>query len=128
MTDEPRTDPIPLVCETEDLEASPGEVEYLRTYTYEGDATVRIIGDEDGVEEDTDTRPLGWLNSARITTDPEEDAVHACISVADPRGAFVMTVRRMPDGRMVIHLPHPGEGMPHMKTKVLHDGTLEVVR
>ena len=71
--------------------------------------------------------PLTWLNSARITTDPDDDAVHCLVSVGDPRGAFCFTVRRLPDGGMVLHLPHPGEGMAHESTREVHPGTLEVV-
>lgn len=71
--------------------------------------------------------PLSWLNSARITTNADEDSVSCLVSVGDPRGAFCMTVRRLPDGRIVLHLPHPGEGMPHLTTQQLHEGTLVVV-
>ena len=38
-----------------------------------------------------------------------------------------MTVRRCPDGRIVLHLPHPDDSMPHLPTKQLHEGTLVVV-
>jgi len=71
--------------------------------------------------------PLDWLNSAKITVDADEDSVSCLVSVGDPRGAFCMTVRRLPDGRIVLHLPHPGESMPHMTTEALHEGTLVVV-
>ena len=66
------------------------------------------------------------MNSARVTTDPEDDAVHCVISVGDPRGGFCMTLRRLPDGRVVLHLPHPGEGLPHVETRMLNSGTLEL--
>ena len=96
-------------------------------YAYDGDASVRICNDaaENGYEQEPGT--LTWLNSARITTDPNDDAVHCVVSVGDPRGGFCFTVRRCPDGRIVLHLPHPGEGMPHLPTKQLHEGTLVVV-
>ncbi len=71
--------------------------------------------------------PLDWLNSARITLDPESDAVHCAISVGDPRGAFGFTVRRLTSGEIVIHTPYPGEGMAHMETRQEHPGTLIVV-
>jgi hypothetical protein len=88
--------------------------------------------DED--EDDPDSthaepEPLHWLNSARVTADPDEDAVHLAVSIGDPRGAWVMTVRRIPDdaetnaGALVLHVPHPGDSMPHTGLRRLHDGT-----
>lgn len=71
---------------------------------------------------------LSWLNSARITTDPEGDAVHCIVSVGDPRGGFCFTVRRLSDGRLVIHTPCPGEDLAHECTAHLHAGTLLVVK
>ena len=70
--------------------------------------------------------PLSWLNSARITADPDDDAIHCVVSVGDPRGGFCFTVRRLSDGRLVIHTPYPGESMAHCETEPLHDGTLLV--
>ena len=86
--------------------------------------SVRVCNDaaENG---EPDPGPLFWLNSAAIRVDPDDDAIHLSASVADPRGAFVMTVRRLPDGRIVIHLPHVGQSMPHVETAELHGpGTL----
>jgi len=95
-------------------------------YAYDGDASVRIGNEaaENGYPQDPG--PLDWLNSARITTDPEDDAVRCSVSVGDPRGAFVFTVRRLSDGRLVIHVPHPGESLAHVETSQLHEGTLLV--
>ena len=70
--------------------------------------------------------PLSWLNSARVTADRDEDAVHCVVSIGDPRGGFWFTVRRLTDGRIVIHTPHPGETMAHYPTADLHPGTLLV--
>ncbi len=88
--------------------------------------SVRISNDaaENGYEQEPG--PLAWINSARITTDPSDDAVHCVVSIDDPRGGFCFTVRRLPNGRMVIHMPHPSEGMPHIETRELHPGTLEL--
>ena len=69
---------------------------------------------------------LTWLNSAQVVVDPDHDEVRLSVSVGDPRGAFVFTVRRVADGRLIIHTPHPGEGMPHCETEQLHPGTLQV--
>jgi len=95
--------------------------------SYDGDATARLSNPdaENGYEV---SGPLFWLNSARVTTDPEDDAVHCVVSVGDPRGGFCFTVRRIPStGQLVIHLPHPGEGMAHVKTAELHPGTLGLI-
>lgn len=99
---------------------------HVRGVGYDGDLTARIANDaaENGYEQDPG--PLTWLNSARVHTDPSDDAVHCVVSVGDPRGGFCFTVRRTPDGRIVLHLPHPGEGMPHMETREIHPGTLQV--
>lgn len=79
--------------------------------------------------------PLGWCNSAAITLDRDDDAVHVSISVGDPRGAFGFTVRRLPQGNsvdpngqpvLVMHLPYPGEPMPHMTLSELHTGTYRI--
>lgn len=91
------------------------------------EATARISNPlaENGCEQEPG--PLTWLNSARVTADSEEDAVHCVVSVGDPRGGFCFTVRRLSSGALVIHVPHPGESLPHCATKALHPGTLEVV-
>lgn len=68
-----------------------------------------------------------WFNSARIHVDPEKDEVTCVVSVGDPRGGFAFTVRRKPDGELILHMPYPGESLPHQRTKQLHEGTLLVV-
>lgn len=84
--------------------------------------------DDDLSERDTATpSPLDWLNSARMTIDPDEDAAHMAISTGDPRGAHVFTVRRVqPDGEppaLILHTPHPGDAGPHTGLEPLHAGT-----
>jgi len=100
--------------------------EFEDSYHYDGEQVILTLAVNENGEQPTGPA-LGWVNSARIVADPDDDAVHVSISVADPRGAFVMTVRRKPDGTLLIHLPHPGESMPHAKTEQLHPGTLKVV-
>ena len=95
-------------------------------YSYDCNATVRISNDAAENGYDQDPGPLDWLNSARITTDPDDDAVRCAVSVGDPRGAFTFTVRRLSDGRLVIHVPYPGESLAHVETTHLHEGTLLV--
>jgi hypothetical protein len=80
---------------------------------------------------DPEPIPLSWVNSAAIHLDEREDSVTVMISVGDPRGAFAFTVRRIPSdtdaehaGRLIMHMPHPGESSPHVTTKELHAGTL----
>nr|WP_219632868.1 hypothetical protein [Haloechinothrix aidingensis] len=73
--------------------------------------------------------PLSWANSAAIHADPDEDSITVTISVGDPRGAFAVTVRRIPDdaetngGRLIMHTPYPGEPMPHAALTTAHTGT-----
>lgn len=74
--------------------------------------------------------PLSWVNHAAITLSEEEDSVTVSISVGDPRGAFAFTIRRMPDreeavypGRLLMHLPYPGEPMPHEDLEHIQHGT-----
>jgi hypothetical protein len=80
-----------------------------------------------GTQSEADERaPLGWCNSATIHLDREEDSVTVLISVGDPRGAFAFTVRRLQDGRLIMHTPYPGESMPHLGLTEIRPGTYEV--
>ena len=81
-------------------------------------------------EHEPETGPGTWCNSAAIVVDDEEDSVTVTVSVGDPRGAFAFTVRRIPTdassehaGRLVLHVPYPGEGMPHETLTEIHAGT-----
>lgn len=91
---------------------------------YEGDATVRIAINEEG--DQPQAAPLGWCNSARIHANASNDEITLCISTGDPRGAFAMTVRRKPDGTILLHLPHPEESLLHEELKKLHPGTFAI--
>jgi hypothetical protein len=100
---------------------------------------VSTSGDRDCVDADPDDGvtvhdaervPLSWCNSAGIRLDESQDSVTVMISVGDPRGAFVFTVRRVPDdvdsdlaGQLVMYVPYPGEPAPHMPLSPLMDGT-----
>lgn len=70
--------------------------------------------------------PLGWCNSARIVVSPEDDEVSVTISTGDPRGAFVMSVSRASDGRLLLYVPHEGMSTPHEDIREIHPGTFEV--
>jgi len=71
--------------------------------------------------------PIDWMNSAAIRLDRDDDAVHLTISVGDPRGAFVFTVRRRPDtGELLMHLPTPDQGMLHERLTEIHPGTYKI--
>ena len=104
-----------------------GETGEQSDHVYDGDASVRISNDaaENGFEQEPG--PLTWLNSARITTDPDDDAVHCVVSVADPRGGFCFTVRRMPNGEILLHVPSPRDSCPHITLEPLHDGTMRAI-
>lgn len=73
-----------------------------------------------------EARPLGWVNSAAIELKREEDSVTLSISVGDPRGAFTLTVRRLSDGSLVMHVPHPDESLLHMPLTPLPTGTYRI--
>lgn len=124
---EPKSEPI-LLVEVDGVDDSAAYDSQERMFNTNGDLIVRISNDDKENGYGETEGPLDWLNSARIVADRSEDAVHCLVSIGDPRGAFCFTVRRLPDGRIVIHTPHPGEGMAHMETRQLHPGTLEVVR
>lgn len=75
-------------------------------------------------------RTLAFANSAGIDVNESDDSVTVSISVGDPRGAFTMTVRRIPDsadgelaGKLILHVPHGSMPMSHMPLKQLHEGT-----
>jgi hypothetical protein len=76
--------------------------------------------------EDEPQEALDWCNSASIQLDAEDDAVHVSISCGDSRGAFVMTVRRLPDGSLIMHLPYPEAGLLHRPLTRIHDGTYQI--
>ena len=101
--------------------------ENIDEYIEPGDeVTVRISNPQAENGYPQDPGPLTWLNSARITASPDDDAVYCIVSVGDPRGGFCFTVRRLSDGRLIVHVPHPGESLPHAATTQMHEGTLLV--
>ncbi|MCM3883145.1 hypothetical protein [Frankia sp. R82] len=78
---------------------------------------------------------LSWCNSAGIRSNETDDAITLSLSTGDPRGAFTLTIRRVPDdadsplaGRLLLHLPYPGEPMPHDALHPLHPGTFVIGR
>lgn len=80
--------------------------------------------DRDGTP--PDMGPSDIVNSAAITFDPGDCAVHVSISVGDPRGAFVMTIRRLTDGRLLLHTPYAGMISAHMPLREIAPGTFEI--
>ena len=94
-------------------------------YPYDAEMVAVVFPEQDTDEPTADpTAPEVWANSAGIRI--KEDAVQVWVSVGDPRGAFQMELRKAPDGRIVIHTPHPDESGPHMDTENLHPGTLVI--
>lgn len=82
---------------------------------------------ENGEQSDADERaPLGWCNSAAIQLDRADDAVHVSISVGDPRGAFVFTVRRLRNGQLLMHFPTPEDGALHMPLTLISHGVYRI--
>lgn len=91
----------------------------------------------EGTYAEPETGPGSWCNSASVIVDEEENSVSVSISVGDPRGGFYFTVRRVPTitngagevenpelaGKLILHTPYPGEGLPHMGLTELHPGT-----
>jgi hypothetical protein len=75
---------------------------------------------------DDEAMPLGWLNSASIVTDADDDAVRIFVSVGDPRGAFQFTVRRMPGGELLIQTPTTDHPESHRPLRELFPGTLQI--
>lgn len=75
------------------------------------------------------TGPQRWCNGAGVAVKEEDDSVEVWVSVGDPRGGFSFTVRRLPDsasdhpGRLIMHVPYPDMGMPHVPIKELQMGT-----
>ncbi len=82
---------------------------------------------ENGYQTDAQrAAPLGWANSAAITLDRKDDAITLSVSVGDPRGAFTLTVRRLSDGTLVMHVPYVNESFQHMPLTLLHEGTYKI--
>ena len=78
---------------------------------------------------------LSWCNSASIRTDESDDAITLSLSTGDPRGAFTFIIRRVPDdadsplaGRLLLHMPYPGEPMAHEPLHAVHPGTFVIGR
>lgn len=83
---------------------------------------------ENGYQTDAQAAaPLGWCNSAAITLDRGEDAVTLTISVGDPRGAFAITVRRLPvSHELVMEFPYPGETWLHRPLTLEREGRYRI--
>lgn len=102
---------------------------------YEDDSGSSVCAGDTGeaLPHEAEQVPLSWVNSATIDADETEDSVTVSISVGDPRGAFAFTLRRVPDnagsdlaGRLVLHVPYPGESSPHQRLTALHPGAFVV--
>lgn len=67
-----------------------------------------------------------FANSAGIHVSNDGTELTVTISVGDPRGAFGMTVRKLPDGRLILHVPYADEPMGHRTLVEMHPGTYEI--
>jgi hypothetical protein len=65
-----------------------------------------------------------WLHSARVQVNG--DSVVASMSVSDPRGAFTFTMRMMPNGELMLYVPHPDDSSPHAKLTEVRPGAYKV--
>jgi hypothetical protein len=105
--------------------------QFTHIHTYDNAEPVELAIDNDqkisgDFSDDDLAMPLGWLNSASIVTDADDDAVRFFVSVGDPRGAFQFTVRRMPDGELLIQTPTTDHPESHRPLRELFPGTLQV--
>jgi hypothetical protein len=99
----------------------------------DGPVSIRAENDAraSGYPQDS-AEPLSWLNGACIALDPDDDSVAVSVSTGDPRGGFVMSLRRIPAGTfmnagcIVMHVPHPEASMLHETLTPIHDGTYMV--
>lgn len=78
---------------------------------HDGHATLRVDVNEEGTQ--PQQAALGWVNSASLQLNPDQDAVTFALSTGDPRGAFVFTARRLDTGEIVLELPHPSDSLLH---------------
>lgn len=103
-------------------------VEQGRMINARADGSLRVQVEHDDVASGYEvTGGLSWLNSAAIVLDYERDEASVSLSVGDPRGAFVFTIRRRPDtGELLLHVPCPGEGLPHMPIQELRPGAYRI--
>ena len=94
-------------------------------YSYDGEVRASITNPD--AENGVPTRGgLSWLNSARIIAEPDNDRVVLTVSIGDPRGAFAIEFRRLPDGRIVIDLPNPADCLAHLPTAETGPGRLVI--
>jgi hypothetical protein len=105
------------LCEASDCVKCEGSGEI------DGPECAECAGTGDGAHDWT-TEAHSWVNSASIGA--EEDSVSVAISVGDPRGAFVMTVTRWPDGSLTLRVPHPADSLPHMKLTERSEGHYDI--
>ncbi len=114
-----------LVAEIKAEETSAPDSETAAGYSYDSEITVSITNPdaENGVPI---PGGLSWLNSARIVAEPDDDRVVLMVSIGDPRGAFAIEFRRLPDGRIVINLPNPADCLAHLPTAETGPGRLVI--
>ena len=90
------------------------------------DPEERYYDDPEALEAIDKTAVASWCTSAFIDVDGNE--LIFGFSTGDPRGGFVMTVRRLDNGQILIHVPHGGMTSAHEDLEPLHEGTLVIKR
>lgn len=71
-------------------------------------------------------KPLTWVKSASIDPNPDDDSITVAVSVGDPRGAFCMYLRKTPDGRILMDVPHPEQSGLHLPLTQIMPGVYRV--
>jgi hypothetical protein len=99
--------------------------DFINSQSFDGEARV-TLSNPDAENGFPVAGGASWLNSASVEVSAENDEVTFTASVGDPRGAFVFRIRRLQNGKLLIHTPYPGESFAHMATAEMGPGTLMV--
>lgn len=83
-----------------------------------GDVVIKFPGADDGGAEFVNWIACDWSE--------DEQQARVYLSIGDVRGALSMGVRRLPDGRTIVHVPHEDDSAPHVPLHPIHHGTFEV--
>lgn len=104
-------------CDEELNEADPTETL--------ADGDTECLGADDGKHQPVIV-PFTWAKNITVDFDEEDDRIDLAIATSDPRGGWVFRLRRGPDGKVIMHLPHATMDGPHEPIRELHPGTFEI--
>jgi len=94
------------------------------TRTLEND-TVECEDNDDGPHK-AQTVPFTWAKNIAISFSEDNDEIELAIATGEPRGGWTFKLRRTPDGRVLMHLPHADMAAPHEPIRELHPGTFAI--